>query len=80
MELSQGEDGGKKMVENISTHRMFPKQTARLPAAAAKDYGLTQTSLKHRVSPSLNSSQGTPGTEGCLTQEEVATEAPQGTS
>ena len=67
------------MVESVNTQRMFPKQTVRLPAAAAKDFGLAQTSLTHTVSLTL-SSRGTPGTEGCLTREEVATEAPQATS
>lgn len=42
-ELSRGEDGGGKMVESVTTQRMFPKRTARLPAAAAKDFGLTHT-------------------------------------
>ena len=36
-----GGDEGKKMVESISTQRMFPKQTVRLPVSAAEDFRLT---------------------------------------
>lgn len=68
------------MVESVSTQRVSPKQTARLPRAAAQNFSLTPTSLTHRGSAALPSSRGTADAEGRLTREEVAIEVAQGTS
>lgn len=79
MTLNQGEDGGKKKVGSIHKQRTFPKQTVRLPAAAAEDLVLTQTSLTHAASPSLSFSWDAPGAGG-VSHERSCQPAPQGTS
>lgn len=59
--------GGKKMVESTSTPRMFPKQTVRVPAAAAEGSALTQSRLTHNRLISVLP-MGTPGAEGVSQQ------------